>query len=348
VIFFPIAAGMIPLGMGLMAIGIARRQLISSLGGAFIAWPLAAHAQQPAMPVIGFLNSGTPEGFAPMVVAFRQGLNAVGYIEGQNIEIEYRWAQNQYDRLPALAAELVHRPVDVIAATGGMISALAAKSATSTLPIVFETGGDPVKAGLVASLNRPGGNMTGIMLLIGLLGAKRLELLRELVPGAGVIAVLVNPTNPVAEAETKDVQDAARALGRQTLFLNATVERDIDTAFATVSQQRTGALVVLADPFFVNRRNQIVELAARYAMPAIYPLREFVAAGGLFSYGTSIRDVFRQSGVYVGQVLKGAKPADLPVMQPTKFELVINLKTAKELGLVLPQMLLVAADEVIE
>jgi putative ABC transport system substrate-binding protein len=333
---------------GLMAINIARRQFTAALGSTAVAWSIAARAQQPALPVIGWLNSGTPEGFSPMLTAFREGLDTVGYVEGQNLKIEYRWAQNQYDRLPALAAELVNRPVDVIAATGGMISAIAAKSATSTLPIVFETGGDPVKAGLVASLNRPGGNMTGIMLLIGLLGAKRLELLRELVPAAAVIAVLVNPTNPVAEVETKDVQDAARALGRQTLFLNATVERDIDAAFEAVTQQRAGALVVLADPFFVNRRNQIVALAARYAMPTIYPLREFIAAGGLISYGTSISDVFRQTGVYVGQILKGAKPADLPVQQPTRFELVINLKTAKTLGLTVPQTLLVAADEVIE
>jgi len=329
-----------------MAIG--RRQFISALGGVTLAWPLTARAQQPALPVVGLLNSGTPEGFAPMVVAFRQGLETVGYVEGQNLQIEYRWAQNQYDRLPALAAELVHRPVDVIAATGGMIAALAAKSATSTLPIVFETGGDPVKAGLVASLNRPGGNMTGIMLLIGLLGAKRLELLRELVPAAAVIAVLVNPTNPVAEAETKDVQDAARALGRQTLVLNATVESDIDAAFATMVQQRVGALVAQADPFFTTRRNQFVELAARYAIPTIYPLREYVAAGGLISYGTSIREVFRQTGVYVGQVLKGAKPADLPVVQPTKFEFVLNLKTAKTLDLSVPLVMQMTADEVIE
>jgi putative ABC transport system substrate-binding protein len=326
---------------------VRRREFITFLG-AIATWPLAARAQQAPMPVIGFLNSGTPEGFAPMVVAFRQGLNKAGYVEGQNLAIEYRWAQNQYDRLPALVAELVHRPVDVIAATGGMISALAAKAATSTLPIVFETGGDPVKAGLVASLNRPGGNITGIMLLIGLLGTKRLELLRELVPAAAVIAVLVNPTNPVAEAEARDVLDAARALGRQTYVLNASAESDIDAAFATVIQQRVGALVVLADPFFVSRRDQFVALAARHAMPTIYPLREFVAAGGLISYGTSIRDVFRETGVYVGRILKGAKPADLPVVQPTKFELVINLKTAKALGLTVPLSLQVAADEMIE
>ena len=324
-----------------------RREFTTLLAGA-AAWPLAARAQQPAMPVVGFLNSGTPEGFASSVAAFRQGLNKAGYVEGQNVAIEYRWAQNQYDRLPALAAELVRRPVDVLAATGGTVSALAAKAATSSLPIVFEMGVDPVKAGLVESLNRPGANITGVMLVIGLLGAKRLELVRELVPAAEAIAVLVNPKNPTAALETRDVQDAARALGRETYVLNANIESNIDAAFATAMRQRIGALLVMADPFFVTVHDQFVGLAARHALPRIYPLREFVAAGGLISYGTSIADVFRQTGDYVGQVLKGAKPADLPIMQPTRYELVINLRTAKTLGLTVPLILQVAADEVIE
>jgi len=306
-----------------------RREFTTLLAGA-AAWPLAARAQQPAMPVVGFLNSGTPEGFASSVAAFRQGLNKAGYVEGQNVAIEYRWAQNQYDRLPALAAELVRRPVDVLAATGGTVSALAAKAATSSLPIVFEMGVDPVKAGLVESLNRPGANITGVMLVIGLLGAKRLELVRELVPAAETIAVLVNPKNPNAALETRDVQDAARALGRETYVLNASIESDIDAAFARAMRQRIGALLVMADPFFVTVHDQFVGLAARHALPTIYPLREFVAAGGLISYGTSIADVFRQTGDYVGQVLKGAKPADLPIMQPTRFELVINLYEFRE------------------
>ena len=306
-----------------------RREFTTLLAGA-AAWPLAARAQQPAMPVVGFLNSGTPEGFASPVAAFRQGLNKAGYVEGQNVAIEYRWAQNQYDRLPALAAELVRRPVDVLAATGGTVSALAAKAATSSLPIVFEMGVDPVKAGLVESLNRPGANITGVMLVIGLLGAKRLELVRELVPAAETIAVLVNPKNPNAALETRDVQDAARALGRETYVLNASIESDIDAAFARAMRQRIGALLVMADPFFVTVHDQFVGLAARHALPTIYPLREFVAAGGLISYGTSIADVFRQTGDYVGQVLKGAKPADLPIMQPTRFELVINLYEFRE------------------
>jgi putative tryptophan/tyrosine transport system substrate-binding protein len=327
---------------------VRRRKFITLLGGA-AAWPLAARAQQPAMPVLGFLNSGTPDGFARMLVAFHKELNETGYVEGRNTVLEYRWAQNHYDRLPALAAELVRRPVDVIAATGGITSALAAKGATSTLPIVFEIGGDPVKFGLVDSLNRPGGNITSIMLFISLLGAKRLELLRELVPGAGVVGVLANPTQAARqEAETRDVQDAARALGQQTTVLNAGVDSEIDEAFATLRRQGASALVVLADPFFVSRRDKFAAQAARYAVPTIYPLREFVAAGGLISYGTSITDVFRQTGVYTGRILRGEKPADLPIIQPTRFELVINLKTAKALGITVPLTLQVAADEVIE
>jgi putative tryptophan/tyrosine transport system substrate-binding protein len=326
-----------------------RREFITLLGGAAAPWPLAARAQQPAMPVLGFLNSGTPDGFARMLVAFHKELNETGYVEGRNTVLEYRWAQNHYDRLPALAAELVRRPVDVIAATGGITSALAAKGATSTLPIVFEIGGDPVKFGLVDSLNRPGGNITSIMLFISLLGAKRLELLRELVPGAGVVGVLANPTQAARqEAETRDVQDAARALGQQTTVLNAGVDSEIDEAFATLRRQGASALVVLADPFFVSRRDKFAAQAARYAVPTIYPLREFVAAGGLISYGTSITDVFRQTGVYTGRILRGEKPADLPIIQPTRFELVINLKTAKALGITVPLTLQVAADEVIE
>ena len=323
-----------------------RRELMLLLAGAMGGRPPAVRAQQRAIPVIGYLGSESPGPFAPFVDAFRQGLSETGYIEGQNLAIEYRWAEGHYDRLPALAADVIGRNVDVIAAFG-IPSALAAKSATSTIPIVFSVG-DPIERGLVASLARPGGNLTGLSLINVELMPKRLELLAELVPQAGVIALLLNPNNANTERSIRDMEEAARAKGVQPIILKAGTENEIDTAFASLVQLHAGALLVSTDPFFNDRRDQIVALASRHAAPAIYGLREFAASGGLISYGTSFTAAFRLVGVYAGKILKGAKPGDLPVQQPTTFELVVNLNTAKALGLTVPPSILARADEVIE
>jgi putative ABC transport system substrate-binding protein len=325
-----------------------RREFIAVLGGAAAVWPLAARAQQQqAMPVIGFLNSGSSEPFARNVAALRKGLEEAGYIEGQNVAIEYRWAEGQTDRLPVLAADLVRRQVALIVSPDSA-SSLAAKVATTTIPVVFLIGGDPVRLGLVASFNRPSGNMTGVSVLFNTLLSKEFEVMHETVPQADSIGFLMNPTNPNAESDTKDVQAAATALGQKLVVVKGGTETDLEAAFVTLAERRTSALVVTADPFFINRRENLVELAARQALPTIYPMRDFVTAGGLMSYGTSLADGYRQVGVYASRILKGDQPADLPVQQSVKVELVVSVKTAKALGITFPEAILQRADEVIE
>jgi putative tryptophan/tyrosine transport system substrate-binding protein len=323
-----------------------RREFITLLGGA-AAWPLPARTQQ-AIPVVGFIRPTSAEESAKLVGAFRRGLSELGYVEGQNVAIEYRWADNQYDRLPALATDLVRRKVAVIVATGGTSTTLAVKAVTTAIQIVFISGSDPVKDGLVASLNRPGGNLTGVSSFSSALGAKRLELLREFVPTATIIALLVNPHYAEAETQVKEVEGAAVSFGQQVLILKASTERDINRAFETIVQQRASALIVATDPFIFSRKGELVALAARHKVPTDYPWSEFTAAGGLMSYGASLTDAYRQAGIYAGKILNGAKPGDLPVQQAVKIEFVINLKTANALGITFPLPLSGRADEVIE
>jgi putative tryptophan/tyrosine transport system substrate-binding protein len=331
-----------------MAIHIGRREFIGTVGGA-MAWPLAARAQQPATPVIGFLGGESPGLYAARLQAFREGLAETGYIEGRNVATEYRWAEGKLDRFPVLLADLVHRKVTVIVAVGGTPPALAAKAATTTIPIVFVTAGDPIALGLVASLSRPGGNITGVTSMGVELGPKQLEVLRELVPTASIIALLVNPTNPSnAETLSRNLQAAAHTLGLQLHLLHASTERELDAAFASLSRLRAGALVIGSDPFFNSRTEQLAALAARHAVPTMYPFREYTIAGGLISYGDSIADGYSRVGVSTGRILKGERPADLPVQLSSKVEMFINLKTAKTLGLDVPATLLARADEIIE
>ena len=324
-----------------------RREFIAGLGSA-VAWPLGAGGQQAIMPVIGFLASGTAEGYAQNVAAFREGLKETGLVEGQSVAIEYRWADGVFDRLPAMATDLVRRQVAAVFASGGVVPAVAAKAATPTIPIVFANGTDPVREGLVPTLNRPGGNVTGISFVTAALVPKRLELLRELVPTASVIGILVNPNSPNAEAETVEMQEAARAIGLQVQVLNARTERDLEVVLKVAAQAQIDALVVSSDPLFFSARSSPASQAINRSVPAIYGLSEYVHAGGLASYGANIADAYRQAGVYVGRILKGEKPGDLPVMQPVKFDLTINLRAAKAIGLVIPPAVLARADEVIE
>lgn len=330
-----------------MAVG--RRQFISALGGAVVARPLRAQAQQHTMPVLGYLHTGSPGSYAQLTASFLQGLKEIGYVEGQNVSIEYRWAEGQFDRLPALAEDLIQRHVAVIAALGGSNPPLVAQKLTSSIPIVFSSGEvDPVKSGLVISLNRPGGNVTGVNPMTGALAAKRLELLHEIVPNAVVIGYLANSRNPASQAAEKDAHDAARVLGIQLYDLGASTEQEIDAAFANFAERGVGAIFVSQDPYFFVRREQLVELAARHRLPASYNTHEFVTAGGLMSYAASFTDAYRLAGTYCGRILKGEKPADLPVVQSVKINLAISLKAAKALGLTVPQSLLATADEVIE
>ncbi len=325
-----------------------RREFIALFGGAAASWPLAVYAQQRPMPVIGFVNAASPGPLRQQIAAFREGLKNSDYVEGQNVAVEYRWAEGQYDRLPALVADLVRQQVSVIVAGGGAPAVLAAKAATTTIPIVFNAGGDPVRSGAVASLNQPSGNITGVYQFTSGLEAKRLGLLHEMLPKATPIAVLINPKFMDAENQLSDVQEAAARLGVQLIIVRADAESDFDAAFSDLVRQRAGALLVSASPFFNTRREQLVVLAARHAVPAIFEWRDFAVAGGLMSYGTSLADAYRQVGVYAGQILKGAKPVDLPVVQSTRFELVINMSTAKALGVDVPPTLIARADEVIE